>query len=268
MSAKPEAAPFDALAESYDERFTRSIIGRIQRDAVWRRFDRLFESGDRVLDLGCGTGEDAIHLAQRGVRVDGIDVSQEMIETARRRVRGAGLDEMVSLRTLAIEQLDSLPLEVYDGAVSNFGPLNCVADLAPVARALARRVRPGGRLALCLMSRFCLWETIFYPLTLQIHKSIRRWSREWAEASLEGGEELRVYYPGVGKVRRSFEPDFQLVEAPGVAVLTPPTYLEPFAQRFPRFVGALGRIDRATAGLPGLRAAADHRLIILRRMTG
>ena len=63
------ASAFDELAEVYDADFTNTLLGTLLRDAVWRRIDRLFAAGDRVLDLGCGTGADAVHLAERGVRV-------------------------------------------------------------------------------------------------------------------------------------------------------------------------------------------------------
>ena len=49
--------------------FTESRLGELLRQAVWRRLDDVFRPGDRVLELDCGTGEDAVHLARRGVRV-------------------------------------------------------------------------------------------------------------------------------------------------------------------------------------------------------
>ena len=53
---------FDAVAEDYDDAFSRSILGTLMRRAVWRRLDQRFSAGDRVLELNCGTCEDAIHL--------------------------------------------------------------------------------------------------------------------------------------------------------------------------------------------------------------
>jgi len=73
---------FDLLAADYDRTWTNSGAGRLQRDAVWRQIVRLFRAGDHVLDLGCGTGEDAAHLMRHGVRVRAMDASPEMVRLA------------------------------------------------------------------------------------------------------------------------------------------------------------------------------------------
>jgi demethylmenaquinone methyltransferase/2-methoxy-6-polyprenyl-1,4-benzoquinol methylase len=59
-----------------------------------------------VLDLGCGTGALAIALAETGFRVTGIDVSESMLDVARRRVLEAGVEPLVSLRRLGAVDLD------------------------------------------------------------------------------------------------------------------------------------------------------------------
>lgn len=64
---------FDRHAEVYDERFSRVALAQEIRADVWRIADAVFSPGARLLDLGCGTGEDAIHFAQNGCRVTAID---------------------------------------------------------------------------------------------------------------------------------------------------------------------------------------------------
>ncbi len=81
-------APFDALAERYDDTFTMSKIGQAQRASVWKELERAFHLGDRVLEVGCGTGVDACFLAQRGVTVFACDASSQMIAVAQRRAHG------------------------------------------------------------------------------------------------------------------------------------------------------------------------------------
>lgn len=86
------ATAFDRLASRYDKLWTLSSIGRHQRAAVWRVLDPLIRPGDFVLDLGCGTGEDALHFLSRGAHVHALDASAEMIRIAREK----GVDASIS----------------------------------------------------------------------------------------------------------------------------------------------------------------------------
>ena len=67
------ASGFDGLALSYDRVWTHTGPGKLQREAFWRASLPLFAEGTSVLDLGCGTGEDAEHFGQKGVQVLGIE---------------------------------------------------------------------------------------------------------------------------------------------------------------------------------------------------
>src|SRR3974390_499505 len=96
------AAPFDAIADAYDETFTLSEVGCAQRAAVWREL-KVFNRGDRVLEVGCGNGVDACHLAERGVEVVAFDPSSRMIDIASRRVRQKGLQARVRTQVLRAE---------------------------------------------------------------------------------------------------------------------------------------------------------------------
>ncbi len=237
------AAVFDRMAADYDALWTTTPVGRAQRDQVWRVLDAVFPRGERVLDIGCGTGEDALHLMARGMLVQAVDASPAMVAMA--RARGVAAE---------VRRAEDLPGAVFDGALSNFGALNCVADLAAGARELARVVRPGGRAAICLIGRFCLWETLYYGLRLNFRKAFRR-----RRASEYRG--MTVYYPTVAETRAAFSEGFELREWHGVGLLVPPSYV-----RLPAIlVRVLAACDRVFADLPLLRAMADHRLFVLVR---
>jgi ubiquinone/menaquinone biosynthesis C-methylase UbiE len=243
------ATAFDRIAAAYDAQWTDTPAGRAQRDLVWRHVDRLFHSGDAILDIGCGTGEDPAHFAANGVRVHAIDVSPEMVRVAARR---GGFTTAVA----SAEEIAGLEA-AFDGAVSNFGALNCVADLGGVARHLARVVRPGGRVAICVIGRFCLWESLYYGARLQFHKALRRVTAKPVMTSMG----MPVYYPTVAGLRAAFAPGFVCERWMGIGLLVPPSYV-----RLPRsVVRLLGAMDRFLAGWPLLRGMADHRLLILVR---
>jgi SAM-dependent methyltransferase len=257
---------FDRLAPCYDSAWTNSLVGRLQRRAVWRAADRVFAPCGRILDLGCGTGADTVHLARRGHAVHAVDVSPEMVALARERLAREGLAGRAMVEELGIEELTALAdAGPFDGVLSNFSPLNCVSRLETVAEDLAAIVRPGGLLVLCLMSRFCLWETLWYPVTGQLYKAARRWRDAETLARLAASEEFPLFYHSTRRLRRAFAPFFGLRQTIGIGVLVPPSYVEPLGSRFPRALRAFAAADRLVAGWPGVRSMGDHRLFILER---
>ena len=242
------ATAFDRVASSYHTLWSGTPAGGMQRQAVCRLIEPLFTAGSRVLDIGCGTGDDALVLQGRGVHVTGIDSSPEMVVTARER----GVDASVR----RAEDLSHLHGS-FDGVLSNFGALNCVHDLRSVREPLARLMRPDGWLAICLMGRVCVWESIWYLVRRDLARATRRWRGE-ASSSLAS----RVYYPTVANVRQAFAPDFTLHSWHGIGLAVPPSYVTGFsAASIRRFAN----LDRRIASLPLLRAFSDHRLLLFRK---
>ena len=258
------ASPFDAAAPDYDATFTASVLGGLMRRAVWRRLDLRFAPGDRVLELGCGTGEDAVHLARRGILVLATDASAAMTGAARRKVTAAGLADRVSVQELAIEDLAGAGGKLggpFDGALSSFGALNCVADLAAAARALADRLRPGATAALCVMGPLVPWEWAWFLARGRPRTAFRRLA--------SGGARWRgmtVQYPSIRRLRRAFAPAFRLLRIGAVGALLPPTYAEAWAARHPRLVARLDRWERRFEARWPLPWLADHYLAELERL--
>jgi SAM-dependent methyltransferase len=100
--------------------------------------------GERVVDLGCGTGNVALLAAERGARVTGIDPAERLLEVAAERAREAGLDV-----AFLPGEASSIPLE--DGAadllVSVFGVI-FASDPEAAAAEMARVITPGGRIVI------------------------------------------------------------------------------------------------------------------------
>ena len=103
------------------------------------------ESGDRVLDVGCGWGSFVIHAAKRhGVEAVGITLSEPQAELARQRVFDAGVGDKVEIR---VQDYRELAGEKFD-AVASIGMVEHVgeAQIDRYAQQLASMLRPGGRL--------------------------------------------------------------------------------------------------------------------------
>ena len=260
--ATPSAAAiaFDRVAKSYDDLFTHTAIGMAQRKQVWSKLIATFPAGRRILELNCGTGEDARFLARSGRSVVACDASMEMIEVARRRNLGEGRIANLTYLQLANEDLDWLPAkEVFDGAFSNFSGLNCVFDLAPVARNLANLVRPGGRVLLCVWGRFCVAEMLWYLLHGQKQKAFRRFSD--VVAARLGELTISVTYHRLREIRRSFSPWFQLKTQRAVGLFVPPSYTEQWMGQHKKMFAQMEWLDLVCGEWPVLRDLGDHVLL-------
>lgn len=259
-------APFDAVAARYDEMFTSSSIGLAQRAPVWKELARAFCGGDRILEIGCGTGVDACFLAERSVEVLACDPSSEMIAVAARRVRQNGLQALVRTQVLRAEEIPTLrPDELFDGALSNFGALNCVSDLAGLARNLARLLRPGAIVLFCWMGPCCLCEIVWYLGRGSKQKAFRRFGKNGVRAILADKAYVDVHYPSVKRLARIFAPEFRLRSVRGVGIAVPPSYLEPWARRHPQLLRVCEAADSWVARWPGIRMLGDHVLVRLQR---
>ena len=263
LSALP--APFDTVAERYDETFSNSRIGTAQRKQVWRELDRRFACGQRVLEINCGTGVDAAHLAERGIEVWACDSSAAMLEIARRRLSSLGLAARVHLQQLPSEDLGSLEVGAsFEGAFSNFGGLNCAQDLAAVARSLSSLLKPGVPLVLCVMSRYVGWEMAWFAVQGRMRQAVRRLGRQPVRLKL-GDDSVDCWYRTVRSIRRAFCPHFRLRRWRGVGVTIPPSYLERQAASHPRVMRVLERLDPYAGRIPLLHGLADHLLLTFER---
>lgn len=133
----------DVTAELYDAALL-PVFGVFSSLVVERMLDRLAASAPvgRALDVGCGTGAVALRLAERGLRVDGIDHSTGMLAVAEREARARGVADRVTLHTGDLRELP-FPDATFD-VVSCHGVLHHLDDLrAPLAE-MVRVLRPGG----------------------------------------------------------------------------------------------------------------------------
>ncbi|MBT9332353.1 class I SAM-dependent DNA methyltransferase [Paracidobacterium acidisoli] len=254
------SAVFDTVAETYDQIFTHTCIGNAQRFLVHDAIAHSFHAGEHILELNCGTGEDALHLASQGISVTACDTSERMLDIARQKLAGCDASAPVTFTVLANEDLETLHLfGHFDGALSNFGGLNCSSDLPSVARKLAAFIRPGGNFFLCMLGRTCLWEMVWYYAHGQREKALRRHKSGGTRAHV-GNLSVQVFFPTVDEIRTAFAPSFRLREWRGIGVTVPPSWLEPFFCKYPALIAVLTQIDRWVGRFPLLRNAGDHTL--------
>ena len=262
-------AAFDATADVFDGRFGTWASVAAQRRAVRRHLVGAFPPGARVLELGGGTGEDAIFLAIEGRDVLLTDGSARMLHRATEKAVAQGCAERVDTAVLVLEEIEEFAAEwragggeSFDGAYSNFAALNCVADLRAVARGLAALLRPGAPALLVFFGPFPPGEVVVQLAQGHPRAAVRRLARAPVSARI-GGVDFTVHYPSPRQVVGAFAPEFRRVSTRGVGIFVLPSAAEPAISAHPRLLSALEALDRI-AERP-LALLGDHLLVHLER---
>jgi SAM-dependent methyltransferase len=241
------AEAFDRAADGYDAGLRKNPVWLLFRHAVQERLRRLFRPGARVLDIGCGTGEDALLLVETGVRVCAIDVSPAMVEKARAKAEQWNIaSSLFSVEVRAAEDVGGIGAS-FDGAYSNFGALNC-GDLAAVGRGLVRVLKPGAPVLLSWMGP--------RPLPGVLRHGLR--ARRGRDRPHVGGVPVSVRYPTLREVRDVMGSDFAWRDSFGLGVTVPAPEFPSWPVRHPGLLGVLAGLESVVRGWPILRGLGDH----------
>lgn len=248
---------FDRFAPSYDSDFSDQAIGKILRARVHERLLTLFSEGDHVLEIGCGTGEDALFLAEQRIRVTATDASEKMLSIAREKTE--------KLSNVRVEFLDIRRPELveshakFNGVFSNFGALNCIADRRSLAEWLSTHIGPGGKACFGIMSPYCAWEFIWHVLHLKPDIALRR---------LRGDRfgDLDIVYPTVKQITEEFSPYFRRTRVMPLGLFLPTSALFDVVQKRPRLMQWLVHLEKRFQDVSQVALFADHYWIEFQRL--
>jgi SAM-dependent methyltransferase len=260
-------AMFDHSAPNYDRVVRGNPFDLHLRSVALSRLRAMFSAGQRVLELGCGTGLETIPLAEAGVDMVAVDISSGMLDELDRKALSASVRDRIEIRKLAITDLSKIFEEFgsgsFDGVFSHFGALNCEPQLNGLPAVLHELVKPDGRVSLGIWNRTCISEMILYGIDLRPGRALARLQSSVPVGSSRFGVPVFPYSPG--EVRRLFSPFFSAENAIGVSVVMPPYNLAKRLLSHPRLISLLEAGDRLVRERPFFRFLGDHFLLELRR---
>lgn len=260
-------AVFDQIAQYYDHVFSFTQTGWLQRKQVWDYLEALFDSGTalKILEFGGGTGEDAIFLARKGHRILSTDVSEGMLDVARQKLEETQGDLDIEFQLADINHIDTTKLpKDNDLILVNFGVFNNVSpgDMEILSDKLNHLLKQGGHLIATVMPPYCLWETLFFLLRLEIRKSIRRWIKNPAYINI-GSKVIPTWYYTPSRFYIYFEPHFIKEALKPVGFFIPPSYMEPYLGERKKFLHKMELYEKQIGNKKWAAARADYYLIHL-----
>lgn len=258
-------ADFDHTAHNYDEDFTSSPIGKVQRNLVFKSLETCFlvNQDAKILEINCGTGEDALHFGNLGAQVLATDISGKMVGEAQKKTQDLA---NVSCQVLDINKLsDFEPKGKYDLIFSNFGGLNCLSEneLQMFFTNATQKLEKDGVLALVIMPNFCLWESFYFSSKLQFSKAFRRRLKNGVTANVDG-QKVKTYYYSPSQIKE-FANEFTVLKITPIGFYTPPSYLNNFFQNRPKTIKKLAKRDENRLNRGYLASLSDHFLICLQK---
>lgn len=264
---------FDGIASSYDDAYGP----KANQVMAWMRDENLnlllatFVPGFHLLEIGCGTGDEAIALARSGCRVTATDISPAMVAITREKAAAAGLSNQISAMSMPSAQLQKLGSSTpFDGAYASFGSLNCEPDLEGLAAALASLLRPGAFFVCSFMPRFSLFETLWYLVHGRPADAFRRQKHGWQQANIttQGSASVKVpvRYLSTADLKKRFSSSFVLRQAMSLGLFLPPPYLDDLYRKNQRFWNRLVPLEHRLRGVWPWKLFGDHVVLKMQKI--
>lgn len=260
------SAPFDSEANIYDEKFENNPVTHNIRPIIWQRLLKHFHPGDHVLDLNCGTGTDAIMLAQKGIRVTGVDSSLQMMELARKKSNAQQFENMIDFHHLSFESLDQFDGTLFDGIFSNFGGLNCSNNLPDVIKKVHSLLKPNGFFIGCFINKFSLWEMMSFLLRGKVLTAFRRTTNNEVLVRINETQ-VPVRYYSLHQLSQMMEPYFRITASYGLNIFSPSPSSRSFVASYPRLTQRLLKFDSVLRYRKPWNGFGDHLGIEMQRIS-
>lgn len=259
------AHDFDVAAQSYDTVFSFSEIGKAQRERVHFYLDKyILKSGTSlsILELNCGTGEDALFFAERQHQVLATDISMGMITEAQKKYTQPNIQfKQQDITTITPDTFD----QKFDLIFSNFGGLNCLSpqELQDFLKKASGLLKEKGQMVLVIMPKACLWERLYFLAKAQPKKAFRRKTNKAVIANVEGIG-VKTWYYNPEEISAMNTTDFIAKKSFPVGIAIPPSYLETFFRTKKGLLSLLRKIEPVLKA-PFWAKYADHYSILLEK---
>ncbi len=256
---------FDRQSAVFDKIYNTNSIIDYKRERVRLHMEQFLKTGNHILELNAGTGEDAIYFARKGFHVHATDISTGMLSVLREKTRSRQLENYISSETCSFTNLNGLRNKgPFDYIFSNFAGLNCTDQLNKVFLEFPALLKPGGIVTLVILPRFCAWETLLL-FRGKFKTAFRRFfSSKGRSARIEGTPFLCWYY-NPAYVIRLLRPRFEVLQLEGLCTIVPPSYIEKFEEKNPRIFRLLKKGENRWKSSWPWRSIGDYYILSLRK---
>jgi ubiquinone/menaquinone biosynthesis C-methylase UbiE len=259
---------FDHLADEYDNNYTFSAINSMQRKQVLSYVEKNILNAPKldILEINCGTGEDAIYFEKLGHNVLATDASIKMIKLAQLKMEQEKATNLL-FKQVAFSEIHNLkPEHNFDLVFSNFGGLNCISrdELKILFKDIFGLLKHDGRFIGVVMPKFCLLEFFYFLIKLQWGKMFRRYHKSAVMVNLNGIF-FKTWYYSPSEIK-NLNHSLRVRHIMPIGIALPPTYMEEFFKEKPLLLKLLNSLESGLNKIPLFAGFSDHFLIDLQKV--
>ncbi len=260
------AHAFDSASEEYDFTISHNYINTWIRKRSIQELLSVSKPGDTLLEIGCGTGAEAIELSRHVSKIIATDISERMIEILRKKVEARRLSSKIVPMQASAANVSKLG-ELADGKVqvaySFNGALNCEPELNRFVDGLASVLASGGYFVCSVRNSLCLGEALSHAAVFQFDKMTPR-KRQPVMVSV-GGMDIPAFYYTPTTFSKFFSSQFRLRKLVGLPAFLPPAYLSDYYVKFKDVASVLEKFELALGGHFPFNRFGDQSLFVFQK---
>ncbi|MDA4114997.1 MAG: nitroreductase/quinone reductase family protein [Thaumarchaeota archaeon] len=261
------AEAFDSASEEYDFTIGGNFINVWIRERSIEELLRLTRRDDVLLEIGCGTGTEAIRISRHVKEIVATDISPSMIALLRRKVearRLAGKVRPLQVRAVDVRRVSGyLPGGRARVVYSFNGALNCELELRRFPRELWEITEPEGYFVCSVRNKFCLEESLIQGALLRFRSMTPR-KRQPKMVSV-GGMDIPAYYYHPWEFAAMFKPYFEVEREVALPAILPPPYLNDLYVKLRSRLKFLEHADTTVAATFPFNKFGDQTLFVFKR---
>ena len=256
------ADAFDSASEEYDFTISHNYINTWIRKRSIGELLNFAKPTDTLLEVGCGTGAEAIEISTHVSRIIATDISERMVELLRKKAHVRGLSEKIVLLQVRAADIGKVReiADKIDVAYCFNGALNCEPELGRFVDGLSSVLVPGGYFVCSIRNSFCLGEALSHAAVLQFEKMAPR-KKQPVMVSV-GGMDIPAFYYSPAAFSDLFSTKFKLKRMFALPAFLPPAYLSDYYVKFKRIMSVLERFELMLGGHFPFNRVGDQTLFV------
>ena len=229
---------FSSIYQEYETLSKENYCDIYRRNIIRKHVESFLNPQDTILEINAGSGIDAVYFSKKDHQVLATDIADNSEIYINNKIKVEGLKNL-EFQKCSFSNLKSIENRKFNHIFSNYGGLNCAADLEEIFSQFNHLLHPNGYVSLVIMPKYYPWEM---ATILKGNKNaFRRWKKNGVLSNVNN-HSIPTFYYSPKQVKRAMGKDFKVVSTKNIGTFYPSLHYSSF-QKYPKTIGFLMHFD-------------------------